>query len=84
MDANSRTVQATVQRYDLETGSGSALTDAGVRWNFSGHTLQPPIRKLRSGQRVRLCISSPDTVQPSNAEPSVTSVALVTVGALEG
>jgi hypothetical protein len=80
------TLQATVEQYDTHTGSGTALSDEGVRWRFPGLAVAPSIRHLRGGQRVILHLSptSPDTTQPSPVQPTVTSVTLLSVGAREG
>ncbi|MGW6277387.1 hypothetical protein [Kribbella sp. NPDC055071] len=48
-------MQATVSRYDLDTFSGSVLTDTGIELPFTVHAVSDtPVRHLRVGQRVRL------------------------------
>jgi hypothetical protein len=44
-----------VSRYDLDTFSGSVLTDTGIELPFTVHAVSDtPVRHLRVGQRVRL------------------------------
>jgi cold shock CspA family protein len=51
-------MQATVSRYDADTGAGVVLTDAGVELPFTAEALaDTPVRQLRLGQRVRLTTS---------------------------
>ncbi|GAA3595733.1 hypothetical protein GCM10022223_08660 [Kineosporia mesophila] len=46
-------MQATVYRYDAETGSGSVLTDSGDVLPFTARALEPSgLRHLRPGQRL--------------------------------
>jgi len=45
-------VQATVKDYDAGTGAGSLLLDDGHELAFPAGALRPPVRLLRSGQRV--------------------------------
>ena len=48
-------MQGTVSRYDLDTFSGSVLTDTGIELPFTVHAVSDtPVRHLRVGQRVRL------------------------------
>ena len=48
------TAQATVRHYDADSGAGSVLFDDGTEVGFPASALRPPVRLLRSGQRVRL------------------------------
>ena len=45
-------MQATVKDYDAGTGAGSLLFDDGRELAFAPGTVRPPVRLLRSGQRV--------------------------------
>lgn len=67
-------MQATVSRYDAETGSGAVLTDAGVELPFTAEALATtPVRFLRLGQRVRL------TTTGSGSTLSITTVHFITL-----
>jgi 2-phospho-L-lactate/phosphoenolpyruvate guanylyltransferase len=66
-------VQATVTRFDPETGSGSVVTDAGVLLGFPQEAFAGSgLRHLRSGQRL--------TVTVSGDGRSVVAMRLETVG----
>jgi 2-phospho-L-lactate guanylyltransferase len=66
-------VQATVYRYDPDTGSGSVIGDDGVVRPFSVAALRRSgLRHLRPGQRL--------TVQ-QDADDRVTGLTLGTIGA---
>jgi cold shock CspA family protein len=66
-------VQATVYRYDPDTGSGSVIGDDGVVRPFSVEALRRSgLRHLRPGQRL--------TVQ-QDADGRVTGLTLGTIGA---
>lgn len=68
-------VQATVHRFDPETGSGSVLTDDGTVLPFDAEAFATsPLRLLRIGQRLTV------TVEGSSATAHVTGLALETVG----
>ena len=59
-------MQATVSRYDTETGSGAVLTDSGVELPFTVDAVaDTPVRLLRLGQRVRLTPPAPARPSPS-------------------
>lgn len=49
-----RILQATVRRYDAADRSGEALDDSGGLHRIEPGTLDPAVRHLRPGQRVRL------------------------------
>jgi cold shock CspA family protein len=69
-------VQATVYRFDPETGSGSVVTDAGLVMPFDAEAFATSgLRLLRPGQRLGI------TVTRAGTEPSVvTSLWLESVG----
>ena len=48
------TTPATVATWDPTTRSGTLLGDDGARLAFPGAALDPAVRLLRSGQRVRV------------------------------
>lgn len=67
-------MQATVSRYDADTGAGVVLTDAGVELPFTADALaDSPVRQLRLGQRVRL------TTSGSGAAVAITRVQFITL-----
>ncbi|WP_112237084.1 hypothetical protein [Kribbella monticola] len=67
-------MQATVSRYDVETGAGTVLTDTGVELSFTAQALaRTPVRLLRLGQRVRI-----DTTG-SGADLAITAVHFITL-----
>jgi cold shock CspA family protein len=67
-------MQATVSRYDAETGSGAVLTDRGVELPFTAEALaRTPVRMLRLGQRVRLSTTG------SGASLAITEVHFITL-----
>ena len=45
-------MQATVASYDVESRSGTVVTDAGVTLDFGAAALAEHIRHMRPGQRV--------------------------------
>lgn len=47
-------VQATVRTYDATARSGTVLLDDGVELAFPAGTLDPRVRFLRLGQRMRI------------------------------
>ena len=50
-----RRVQATVRGFDEATGKGSVLLDDGTELPFAGSAFErSTLRRLRSGQRVRI------------------------------
>lgn len=49
-----RTVQATVRRFDPAGRAGQAIDDTGVVYDLPADRLDPAVRHLRPGQRVRL------------------------------
>lgn len=56
-------VQATVHRYDPQTGSGSVLTDAGEVYPFGPEALAGSgLRHLRPGQRLTVQQAGDGTV----------------------
>jgi 2-phospho-L-lactate guanylyltransferase len=68
-------VQATVHRFDPETGAGSVLTDQGIVLPFDAEAFAASrLRHLRTGQRLTVEVSGegPDAV--------VVDLALGTVG----
>jgi cold shock CspA family protein len=67
-------MQATVSRYDAETGAGAVLTDSGVELPFTAEALaRTPVRLLRLGQRVRL------TTTGSGASQTITEIHFITL-----
>ncbi|HET6298665.1 MAG TPA: hypothetical protein VFG33_35160 [Kribbella sp.] len=67
-------MQATVSRYDTETGAGVVLTDRGVELPFTAEAVaHTPVRLLRLGQRVRL------TTTGSGATLTITEVHFITL-----
>ncbi|WP_328992404.1 hypothetical protein OG394_39125 [Kribbella sp. NBC_01245] len=67
-------MQATVSRYDAETGAGAVLTDNGIELSFGPESLTTtPVRLLRIGQRVRLETSG------EGASLAITSVRFITL-----
>jgi cold shock CspA family protein len=67
-------MQATVSRYDTETGSGVVLTDRGVELPFTADAVaHTPVRLLRLGQRVRLATTG------SGATLTITEVHFITL-----
>lgn len=68
-------VQATVYRFDPETGSGSVVTDAGLVMPFDAEAFATSgLRLLRPGQRLGV------TVSDQGSQPSVTALWLESVG----
>lgn len=58
-----KSMQATVLAFDPETGSGSVVLDDGHRLPFTSDVFaRSGLRLLRSGQRVRITLSSEQTV----------------------
>lgn len=47
-------MQATVASYDVDSRSGTVVTDAGATLSFVGSALAEHVRQLRPGQRVFL------------------------------
>jgi len=67
-------MQATVSRYDTETGAGVVLTDRGVELPFTAEAVaHTPVRLLRLGQRVRLITTG------SGATLAITEVHFITL-----
>jgi cold shock CspA family protein len=68
-------VQATVNRFDPATGSGSVVTDAGLIVPFDAAAFATSgLRLLRPGQRIGI------TVSDEGSSESVTSLWLESVG----
>ena len=55
-------LQATVKDYDPGSGAGSLVFDDGTQAGFGAGALRPPVRLLRSGQRVRLRLAQGEVV----------------------
>lgn len=53
-------LSATVATYDAGTRSGTLLRDDGTRLAFHSGALDPDVRLLRSGQRVRVTVQAED------------------------
>jgi cold shock CspA family protein len=67
-------MQATVSRYDTETGAGVVLTDRGLELPFTADAVaHTPVRLLRLGQRVRLATTG------SGATLAITEVHFITL-----
>ncbi len=67
-------MQATVSKYDANTGAGAVLTDNGVELPFPATALEgTPVRFLRPGQRVRIETTG------SGASTTVTTVRFITL-----
>lgn len=47
-------MQATIAAHDPHTRGGSVVLDNGVRLDFGGAAVDPRLRLLRPGQRVRV------------------------------
>jgi cold shock CspA family protein len=88
-------VQATVYRYDPDSGAGSVLTDDGVVIPFGPEALRlSGLRHLRPGQRLSVELATaepkPNTGAGPNAEPKpnaaeaetgrITGLSLGTIG----
>ena len=55
-------LQATVEDYDAGSRDGTLLCDDGSQLAFAAAALRPPVRLLRSGQRVRLRVAKGEVV----------------------
>ena len=67
-------MQATVSRFDDETGAGAVLLDDGIELPFSGEALDgTELRLLRPGQRVRISTTG------EAAEQAVDSLQILTL-----
>jgi hypothetical protein len=70
-------VQATVRTFAPETRAGTVLLDDGVELPYAGDAVDPALRLLRVGQRVRVRLKG------SGAQRRVTALTLATFPVLD-
>ena len=76
-------MQATVYRYDPESGSGSVLTDEGLVLPFEVAALRlSGLRHLRPGQRLTVELAPEQNGEPTveNGSRRITGLTLGTIG----
>jgi hypothetical protein len=71
-------VQATVRSYAADTRSGTVLLDDGVELPYTAAAVDPAVRLLRFGQRVRVSLGG------AGAQRRVTHLTLATFGGSAG
>jgi cold shock CspA family protein len=76
-------VQATVHRYDRQTGVGAVITDDGEVIGFDAQALAGSgLRQLRPGQRLTVELADPVAVSGSAASEPARRIAALRLGNL--
>ena len=76
-------MQATVYRYDPDSGSGSVLTDDGAVLPFTAEALAlSGLRHLRPGQRLSVELSRSDDPSRSDAPSEAGRITGLTLGSI--